>query len=161
MKLSRLRLKNFRCYEEEICIDFSDFVVLIGRNDTGKSTILDALAIFFEETKIEKDDACVSGNATDVRIICEFENLPSEIVIDAQHPTSLEQEHLLNQNGRLEIHKVYNCSLKTPKVSTFALCHHPSPPQYSDLLSLKRNELRNRANQLGVSLDDVNQSINT
>lgn len=47
MKIHKLRIANFGCYGEdgiEILID--NIVVLIGRNDVGKSTILDAYEAF-------------------------------------------------------------------------------------------------------------------
>lgn len=45
MKIRQLELKNFRCFDQKI-LEFSDqFNVLIGDNGTGKSAILDALAI--------------------------------------------------------------------------------------------------------------------
>ncbi len=49
MKLNELSIKNFRGYDDAI-IDFDDEInVVIGRNDVGKSTILDALEIFSTE----------------------------------------------------------------------------------------------------------------
>ena len=53
MKLRLLKIKNFRCYREEIAIGFDDLTALIARNDTGKSTILEALDAFFNLTKKE------------------------------------------------------------------------------------------------------------
>ena len=45
MKIRQLELKNFRCFDHKT-FEFSDqFNVLIGDNGTGKSAILDALAI--------------------------------------------------------------------------------------------------------------------
>ena len=45
MKIRQLELKNFRCFDQKT-FEFSDqFNVLIGDNGTGKSAILDALAI--------------------------------------------------------------------------------------------------------------------
>lgn len=46
MKLKRLIIKNFRSYKDEIQISIDDFTALIGRNDIGKSTILEAMEIF-------------------------------------------------------------------------------------------------------------------
>ncbi|MFM6310300.1 MAG: ATP-binding protein, partial [Dolichospermum sp.] len=66
MKIRQLELQNFRCFEQKI-FEFSDqFNVLIGDNATGKTAILDALAIgagsFFlgidniNSLNIQKDD---------------------------------------------------------------------------------------------------------
>jgi predicted ATP-dependent endonuclease of OLD family len=99
MKLSKIRVRNFRCYEEEKSVSFEDFTAFVGKNDSGKSSIIDALALFFDEYKPDGDDACISGNKQDMRVICEFTDLPNSIIIDADHPTTLEQERLLNNQG--------------------------------------------------------------
>lgn len=47
MRLRKLVLENFRGYRRKTEIDISDFTSVVGRNDVGKSTILEALEIFF------------------------------------------------------------------------------------------------------------------
>ena len=47
MKLKELKLKNFRGYKEKICVEFENLTAFVGKNDVGKSTILEALEIFF------------------------------------------------------------------------------------------------------------------
>ena len=47
MRLEEVKIKNFRCYSEEITIPFDDMTTVIGQNDAGKSTVLEALEIFF------------------------------------------------------------------------------------------------------------------
>lgn len=46
MKLKKLILENFKAYEKAE-IDFNDITIIVGRNDSGKSTILQALNLFF------------------------------------------------------------------------------------------------------------------
>lgn len=46
MKIHSLKLKNFRGYKDELFISFGDLTAFVGRNDVGKSTILEALDIF-------------------------------------------------------------------------------------------------------------------
>ena len=46
MKIHSLKLKNFRGYKDELSISFGDLTAFVGRNDVGKSTILEALDIF-------------------------------------------------------------------------------------------------------------------
>ena len=48
MTLNKLILKNFRGFRDSTEIEFSDLDVIIGRNDVGKSSILEALDIFFQ-----------------------------------------------------------------------------------------------------------------
>ena len=47
MKLREIILQNFRGYYNETRIPVDDLTALIGQNDVGKSTILEALDIFF------------------------------------------------------------------------------------------------------------------
>lgn len=163
MRLVKLKLINFRCYKEEFIVDLDDLTVFVGKNDSGKSSLFDALDIFFEgKAAPDKDDACVHTDDATVRIACVFDDAPSELVIDAQHPTNLATEHLLNSDGLLEIEKVYNCNLAKPKLQeVFARANHPTADSYSDLLSLTNERLKQRANSLGVDLNDVSQSVNT
>ena len=43
MRIVSVRIKNFRGYRDEVTIKIDDLTVLIGKNDAGKSTILDML----------------------------------------------------------------------------------------------------------------------
>lgn len=161
MKLRQVRIRNFRCFRDEVAIDLSDFTVLIGKNDAGKSAVLQALALFFDEYKADGDDASINGDKTNMRITCEFDDLPESIVIDAQNATNLTAEHLLNSSGRLEIHQVFNGSLKSPKrTGIFAKAVHPVSSSYADLLYLKNAELKARAQELGVGLAGVDLRAN-
>lgn len=46
MRLTTLKLKNFRGYRGETVVGFDDLTAFVGKNDVGKSTILEALDIF-------------------------------------------------------------------------------------------------------------------
>ncbi len=162
MKLARVRISNFRCYVEEVSVDFDNLTVLIGKNDAGKSAIFDALAIFFDVGKMDADDASKSGDQENVRIVCEFDELPEQLILDADFPTSLSNEYLLNEEGLLEIHKVYNGSLKTPKLKgIYAFANHPTAEGLNDLLSLKNQQLKARGKELGIDLKSVDERVNT
>lgn len=123
MKLRQVILINFRGCKDEVRIDLGDLIAFVGKNDVGKSTILEALEIFFnnDTVKIEAADGCIFGDKKDVLIGCVFDELPSEVVVDASNPTTLAAEYLLNADEALEIHKVFNCDVKTtPKEKVFA-----------------------------------------
>lgn len=51
MKIVSLKLFNFRGFKNETIINFDDLTALVGKNDIGKSTILEALDIFFNDGK--------------------------------------------------------------------------------------------------------------
>lgn len=160
MKLRQVTLECFRCYQQPTTIDIDDLTVLVGRNDAGKSAILDALNVFFGNSKPDADDRCKHANEdADIVITCEFDNLPQTIDIDAGNQTALQAEYLLTSMGRLRIKKVFKG--KTPALkSVTAVANHPTQAQSSDLLSLKRTQLRERAQAVRANLTGVNQNLN-
>jgi predicted ATP-dependent endonuclease of OLD family len=161
MKLKKLRIRNFRCYQAEISIDFNDITALVGKNDAGKSSILDALDILLNDNNPDKDDASKNGDASDLTIIGEFEIQSDQIIIDDTVPTSLAEEYLLNENGLLEIHKTYSGQIQNPKCTSIsAYANHPSIESISDLIQLKRTQLRTRAFELDINLDETDQNVN-
>ena len=46
MKIKTVKIKNFRSYKDEVEIEFGNLTAFVGKNDIGKSTILEALEIF-------------------------------------------------------------------------------------------------------------------
>lgn len=161
MKLTRLRLRNFRCFHHETWVDFDDITALIGKNDAGKSTIMEALDIFLNDGSPDKDDGSKNGDPADLTLACEFEDLPEEVVIDEDYPTSLAEELLLNADGRLEIHKSYSGGAQTPKCKSIEVfANHQNAASVEDLLQLKNSDLKGRAKDLGVSLEGVDTKVN-
>ena len=53
MKIKAIVLANFRPYRDLVRIDVEDFTAFIGRNDAGKSSVLEALEIFFNQEIIK------------------------------------------------------------------------------------------------------------
>ncbi|MBJ7553058.1 ATP-binding protein [Marinomonas spartinae] len=163
MKLESIKLKNFRGYGSEIPISISNLTAFIGKNDAGKSTVLEALEIFFNNSlvKCEKDDLNINADNNLIEITCIFKELPQQIILDSAFPTSLADEYLLNSDGNLEIKKVYTATAANPKEKIYIVCNHPTTDLVDDLLTLKRTELRERANQLGVGIENYNANVNS
>ena len=161
MNLISLVVENFRCYSGECRVYFDNLTAFVGQNDVGKSALMDALSIFFGNTSLDRDDACKSGNPELVRITCEFDQLPKELIVDTDYPTSLSDEFLLNGNKNLEIRKTFNGSLVNPKITSIeAIAEHPTVEGFNDLLLLKRPELNTRADALGVDLKGIDKRKN-
>ncbi len=161
MKLSRLRVRNFRCYRDEIAFDFGEMTAFVGRNDAGKSTVMDGLDIFLNDGTPDKNDASKNGDAKDLTIICEFTDLPTSAVVDEDFPTTFQGEYLLNSKACLEIHKTYSGHTATPKcINIAAFAIHPTTAGASDLLQLKNAELKKRAKELQIDLLGIDQKIN-
>ena len=144
MLIKAIILENFRAYRARTVIPLSALTAFIGRNDVGKSTILEALDIFFEggTIKIESADASKGGDPNNVRIGVVFAELPLELVLDSNAATTLANEHLLNGDGDLEIHKVFNCAIQTPKAAVFASAIHPTAKDAADILQKRQTELK-------------------
>lgn len=161
MRLIGLTVENFRCYIAPTSVRFGDITALVGRNDVGKSSIMDALSIFFEATSPDKDDASKGGDPKLMRITCEFDQLPAQIVVDTDFPTTLASEYLLSKDGTLVVRKTYNGATANPKTTAIeALAFHPTASGYNDLLALKKADLSRRALDLRVSLEGVDKRAN-
>lgn len=161
MKIKSLVLENFRSYKERTTIPFSQLTGFIGRNDAGKSTVLEALDIFFEGgvVKIEPADASIGGNARNVRIGVVFDDLPAQLVLDTNALTTLQAEYLLNADGYLEIHKVFNCANQAPKAVASAFAVHPTAQVAADVLQKTQAELRAIIREHGLE-NNCNQAEN-
>ena len=90
MRLVRLKITNFRCFKKETVVDLDNLTVFVGKNDSGKSSIFDAIDLFVDEKGVpDADDCCVYTQDGTVRITCVFDSLPERIVLDEQYFTSL------------------------------------------------------------------------
>ena len=156
MKLREIVLKNFRGYYRETRIPVDDLTALIGKNDVGKSTILEALDIFFNQIKIDIGDRNVLHIDEETVVGCIFDDLPASIVLE-NVTTSLEREYLLNDNGRLEIWKNYPAN---GKQTIWIRAKHPSNESFDDLLLKKNAELKAKIRSAGLE-EQVNLTINS
>lgn len=158
MKIKSLKIKNFRGYDGEMSINFDEFTALVGKNDIGKSSIIEALDIFFNEgrgvVKLDKEDVNVGARANqenEISISVCFSELPDRIIIDATNETTLLDEHLLNANNLLEIIKKYP---NGGNAKVFIRAFHPTNPDCADLLLKKDNELRRIIDTKHIPCDD-------
>ena len=162
MRIKRLILKNFRIFKETTIIDLDNLTAFIGKNDIGKSTILDALDIFFNgkdaQVKLDREDISKGADSDEILIGVAFENFPQKLIVDVTVPTNLKEEFLLNKDGLLEIHKKYaNGDIKKEQV--YIVANHPAHESLKDLLTLKISELKQRAQELDVDLSDEDKRI--
>jgi len=158
MRIGCLQIDNFRCYDREVIIDFDNLTAFVGKNDVGKSSILEALDIFFNNskgvTKLEKEDICNKGilnGDNEIRISVCFDSLPEYVVIDSTNKTNLSEEFLINAEGYLEIIKKYpNAGNERVYISAY----HPTNPECDELLMKKDTELREIINKHNIPCSD-------
>jgi len=141
-----------------VSIEFGKLTAFVGKNDIGKSTILEALDVFFNDSKgvvkIDKPDINIVAAAegdNEISISICFEDLPDRVVIDATNETTLQAEYLLNGIGQLEIVKRYPNAGNT---KIFIRANHPVNQHCSDLLSKKDTELKRILDDQEIECND-------
>jgi putative ATP-dependent endonuclease of OLD family len=146
MKLLSIEIENFRCYENIVKVSFDNLTTFIGKNDIGKSSVLEALEIFFNNdvVQISDDDSNINSQSNNVTITCEFNELPESLILDSGHETTLRDEFLLTGDGSLKIKKTFDCSKKKPPVEICILANHPTSKGFESLLELKEKDLQAR-----------------
>lgn len=158
MRLVELRLKDFRCYNEQVSITIGELTCIIGKNDIGKSTILDALDCFFNDN-IDKGDLNIDSNNSTIEITCVFDEIPKVIILDSSVETNPIEENLLNKEGKLEIKKTFKVGTTISK-ATFIIAEHPIHEKLINILSLKNSPLKALAEEVGANLDEINKTKN-
>ncbi len=155
MRLKRIHLTDFRGYQGLVSIDIDkDLTGIVGKNDFGKSTILDALSIFFEADGVKSDkndmNCFQKAHGKDCfEISCEFDQLPEAIILDEYVSTSLKSEYLLDKSDLFHLKKTYKGS--TGKLDkTVIVCEHPSNEKIKNLLNLKLSDLKNIGKDIGI-----------
>lgn len=134
MKIEKLKLKNFRGFHDEVVVKFGNLTAFVGKNDIGKTTILEALDIFFNDSnaanKLAPADLNVDARDYDEKdheiiiSVC-FSGLPETIAIGTTNAV-VGTKYLLNAEGELEIVKRYVINYsKTYSIKTFIRTHHP------------------------------------
>lgn len=158
MKIKSIIIKNFRGYKELTKIEVSDLTAFVGKNDIGKSTVLEALDIFFNEgkgaIKIDKDDVnkqCIEGGDSETIISVSFTELPDKVIIDDTNSTTLSDEYLLNSNGDFEVIKKYK---NGGAAKVFIKASHPANTQCSELLVKKNADLKKIVDLLKINCGD-------
>ena len=169
MKLCKLILKNFRGYES-LHVDLNeDINVIIGKNDIGKSTIMEAMDIFFNgnsSSKIDVDDLNIYAEEKEIQISCLFSECYEDIVLDSARKTSLAQEYLLNNDGLLEIRKVWNCSKEKIGSSDLKVYINAYYPKINEkpLINMKISELKKILQSLQneiINYDSINKTVSS
>ena len=157
MKLKSIVIKNFRGYKDNTKVEFGNLTTFIGKNDVGKSTILEALDIFFNDgkgsSKIDKEDVnkqCRKDGNLETIIAISFVNLPNEVDIDSGNKTTLQAEYLLNNNNEFEIIKKYKDG---GKAKVYIKAKHPTNSECCDLWKKKNGDLKKIIDNLKLDCD--------
>lgn len=150
MIISKLYIKNFRGYKEHTIYFHDNLNVIIGKNDVGKSTILEALEIFFNNELVKIDVSDLSKNRnqesdTDIIIQVSFQVVQGKSYTIDTIPTYLANEYLLDSDKYLTIRKVWNASnqtITTKSLKTFIVADYPKAKFTTPLVNKKITELK-------------------
>lgn len=153
MRLVAVEIENFRAYRERTRLELGDLTALIGRNDAGKSTWLEALEVFFnnEMCTIEPGDRNVYGEGHPVLIACEFTDLPIAVVLDATAETTLANEFLITRARTFVVEKEFDCSKGSVPCEVYVRAWHPAAEGANNLLELKERDLQAIIKARGIS----------
>lgn len=159
MNIRSVTIENYRGYKEPKTIEFDNLTLLVGKNDIGKSTVFEAMDIFFGNKKADKYDLNIEANPDEkISISVEFNNIPGEIDIDEGAKTSLKDEFLLNANENLEIKKIFNPLSPTSQPKILVMAYYPKGEE--NLLSLKNSDLKKLASDLKIDEKEYNKAVN-
>ena len=171
MIISKLYIKNFRGYTEQTIEIHKDLNVIIGKNDVGKSTILEALEIFFNNDTIKIDILDLNKKREDqadkdITIQVSFKINPKTSYTIDTIPTQLSQEYLLDSEGYLTIRKVWSASgsnITSKSLKTYIISDYPSIKFDNPLICRKITELKKELAVFNDTHDTtaVNKSISS
>jgi predicted ATP-dependent endonuclease of OLD family len=144
MRLVAVELQNFRAYRIRTRFELDGITTLIGKNDIGKSTWLEAMEVFFNNAlcEIERSDLNIEAIGEPVVIACEFSDLPGTLTLDAGAPTSLAADYLVTPQGTLLIEKEFDCGKSKVGCEVYVRALHPTAKGAASLLELKEKDLQ-------------------
>lgn len=171
MKLIEFSIKNFRGFgEDSETLVIDDLTTLVGKNDSGKSSIIDAMNIFFNGYKnIDSDDFHLDHEKKpnrDIELRAKFSVAEDEInkfKIETVN-VDLKREGLLDHDNNLTIVQYINAATKAG-IKTSMVVNIPSKLQ--NIHSLRNRDLKKifdeTASQSGnvEEWSKINHSINT
>ena len=107
MIIRKIKIQNFRGYKTAELNDLSEINACVGKNDSGKSTILEAIPIFLNpKYKTKKKDFYLE-EPNEMFIEIYFMEFPSKIIINGIE-IDLDKTGYVHQNGFLIIRKTYS-----------------------------------------------------
>ena len=157
--IKKVILENFRGYKNKIETPFEKLTAIVGRNDIGKSTVLEALDIFFNDTnasvKMDKSDKNIDSGNEITTIGIAFEGFPEKIIVDSTVDTSLSEEYLINESGQLEIHKKFR---NGKLINTVLIAFYPTNNELKELHKLKKEDLKKIVEDNNLEVADKRKS---
>jgi len=160
VRIESISLRNYRPFACLEPVRLGSLATIVGQNDTGKSTILRALRVFFDDSaKLEASDV-YAGAADDAPVVIEvaFTDLPTQVELEDGVVTTLAEEMLLDAAGLLHFRRIF--SRADLKKSSIALgTRDYSDDQHAGLPRVKEKELNDRCKALGIDVTKSGRGI--
>lgn len=160
MRIHSITIRNYRPFKVLEETTLGQLATIVGKNDAGKSSILRAIQLFFEDRpKIENEDIH-DGTTPDEDVIIEiaFTSLPEKIQIEDGVETTLQEEMLLDKDGKLRIRKTYPFNdLTNVKISL--ITSDFQDVFFACLTNLKESELNKRCQEVGIEVMKAGRGI--
>ena len=123
MKISKIKIQNFRAYQDQTTIQLHPkMTVFVGKNDVGKSTILEALDIFFNELKGKPDPDDLYKKEKELSISVCFSEYLKEFISKLNATFPQIQIPAQENENELEVKKTF--SLSEPIRTEFITSDH-------------------------------------
>jgi putative ATP-dependent endonuclease of OLD family len=130
MIIKNISIYNFRGIEKLEKLEVSNLNTFVGKNDSGKSTILSSLECFFNEKKFSNKDF-FRGNLEDEKTVIEI-SFSAQVKID---------DSALDENKEITISKEFHSEKGKIKAQAYYLSYDYLEEKYQDLWNKKEQEL--------------------
>lgn len=148
MKIAKIFIENFKGIKGRSEIITNDFNCIVGKNDVGKSTILNTLDIFLNDKNPSIDDKNAYNESSNIIIELSFTiDTTTSITIDESITTTFIDEELLDEGNILVLKKIWDVSKKTPKAEWYI---YRKSYTNEDFLFMKEPELMKLCKKLGI-----------
>lgn len=149
VKITKICLSGVRPFKEKNDLRLGELNCIVGKNDSGKSSILRALEIFFKENP-EPIDYNRDSLGSPMTIQVSFSTFPSSICIEEDVQTTFKEENLLDSEDNITIKKIFNLTEKKSKAETKILAVDYTNKNYRNLTQKKEKEINDILNGLGL-----------
>lgn len=111
MNIASISIKNFRGIDELHKLSCGQINSYVGKNDSGKSTILKALDAFFNKKMTPKDIFQGINDGENVEISIQFEPLVDihDLALDEDGLIHIHRVFYFNERGKLKVEDYYTC----------------------------------------------------
>lgn len=140
MLISKITIRNFRGIDILENLEASRINTFVGKNDSGKSTILRALDCFFDEKKFDSKDV-FKGKPEDEKISIELSFL-SPVEVD---------DLVLDSEKFITIKKEFEIINGKPKSNSYYKCFDFKEEKYQDLWNKKEEDLNTLITEAGLT----------